>query len=95
MESMLHILVLSIGVRYIRSTVGLYIVCSRNNKKPETSESFWTWNVGERLVVYLAICDICYGISHTIDHTYVVFTKSNAPVSLLHIALTVYDRNSK
>lgn len=43
--------------------------------------SFFAWNVGERLVVYLAVCDLFLGTSHTLDHSYMMATKNNPPVS--------------
>lgn len=48
----------------------------------DSSGSFWTWNVGERLVVYLAVCDLFFSISHSLDHAYMMATKINPPVSI-------------
>lgn len=41
--------------------------------------SFWKWNVGERMVVYLAICDLFMCISHTMDHAYMLAARNNPP----------------
>ena len=34
-------------------------------------KSFWKWNVGERLVIYLAIADFGFSSSHLIDKGYI------------------------
>ena len=47
------------------------------SKKPDNS--FFKWNIGERLVIYLAVADITYEISHTMDHAYVILTQNNPP----------------
>ena len=41
--------------------------------------SFWKWNIGERFVVYLAICDLLFSISHTMDHAYMLAIEDNPP----------------
>ena len=42
--------------------------------------SFYKRNVGERLVVYLAASDLLIGISHILDHAYMLATKDHPPV---------------
>ncbi|CAH1790671.1 unnamed protein product [Owenia fusiformis] len=37
------------------------------------SRSFWQWKLPERLVIYLALCDLLWSISHSIDH-YIMIT---------------------
>lgn len=44
--------------------------------------SFWSWNIGERMVVYLAVCDLLFSISHVIDHAYIVAVHDHPPVGL-------------
>ena len=41
--------------------------------------SFMKWNISERLVMYLAVADLCTGISHMLDHIYIVQVQSNPP----------------
>ena len=41
--------------------------------------SFRKWNIGERLVVYLAIADMSLAISHIMDHAYVMYARINPP----------------
>lgn len=41
--------------------------------------SFWKWNVGERFVLYIAISDISFGISHIFDHAYMFHTSDHPP----------------
>ena len=49
------------------------------SKKQTTSDSFWKWNVGERLVVYLAICDFGMSTSHILDHAYMYHVRGHPP----------------
>lgn len=41
--------------------------------------SFWRCTIGERLVVYLSICDLGFSISHGLDHVIIYGTKGNTP----------------
>ena len=36
-------------------------------------------NIGQRLVIYLAICDLGWSTSHMMDHTYMFITKDHPP----------------
>ena len=48
-------------------------------KQENISNSFARWSLSERLVIYLAIADLCLGISHTLDHAYILYARSNPP----------------
>ena len=48
-------------------------------KQANARESFWKWTIGERLVVYLACCDLCMSVSHMLDHIYIYSSKSQPP----------------
>ena len=50
-----------------------------NDRKSASSGFFWEWNVGERLVVYLAICDFGMSTSHILDHAYIYHVKGHPP----------------
>ena len=51
-----------------------------SNFHPQTSTgSTKKWNITDRLVIYLAVIDLCMGVSHMLDHAYMVYTKSNPP----------------
>jgi len=54
-------------------------VSSRTGRWTKTRQSFWKWSVGERLVVYLGVCDLCQGVSHLLDHAYIFHAKENPP----------------
>lgn len=41
--------------------------------------SLWSRPIGERLVVYLAVCDLMYSISHVLDHSYMLAVRGNPP----------------
>ena len=45
----------------------------------QRKKSFKKWNIGERLVVYLAIADMSLAISHIMDHAYVMYARINPP----------------
>ena len=40
---------------------------------------FWKWCTGERLVIYLALADLSYSITHTADKFYYVLAEANPP----------------
>lgn len=44
-----------------------------------TTGSFWACTIGERLVVYLSICDLGFSISHGLDHVIMFATKDHTP----------------
>ena len=50
------------------------VVTSRSNPA-----GFWKWNPGERMVIYLAIADLGMGISHILDHGYILVAEANPP----------------
>jgi len=50
-----------------------------NTSSKKTRASFWKWNVGERFVIYLGACDLCQGVSHFLDHGYMLYAKDNPP----------------
>ena len=50
--------------------------------------SLWKRPVGERLVVYLAACDLAWSISHTMDHAYMLAIKVRLRASALQTAVT-------
>ena len=55
---------------------------SMANKGAQTKKvrvSFWRWNVGERFVVYLGAVDLMQGISHFLDHAYMLYAKDSPP----------------
>jgi len=41
--------------------------------------SFWKWNIGERMVVYLAMSDASMCISHMLDHAWIYHTHQFPP----------------
>ncbi|XP_062614359.1 uncharacterized protein LOC134276089 [Saccostrea cucullata] len=41
------------------------------------SMTFFSWTKSERLVVYLALCDGLFNISHALDHTQMIVTKNH------------------
>ncbi|ELU00855.1 hypothetical protein CAPTEDRAFT_194428 [Capitella teleta] len=41
--------------------------------------SFWKCTMGDRLVVYLSICDLGFSISHGLDHVIIFGTDDNTP----------------
>jgi len=47
--------------------------------RTKARQSFWKWNVGERLVVYMGVCDLCQGVTHLLDHAYIFHAKENPP----------------
>ncbi|ELT98199.1 hypothetical protein CAPTEDRAFT_212406 [Capitella teleta] len=71
----LHSLALcSLGLSIIASTfVLVYLLFFASNKPVRRRQ------IGERLVVYLAIYDLCFSISHSLDHSYMMATLSNPP----------------
>ena len=42
-------------------------------------QRFTSRPIGERLVVYLALCDLMFSISHCLDHSYMVVTLDHPP----------------
>ena len=50
-----------------------------NHQARQADSSFMKWNISERLVMYLAVADLCTGISHMLDHIYIVQVRSNPP----------------
>ncbi|ELT98200.1 hypothetical protein CAPTEDRAFT_212407 [Capitella teleta] len=64
----------SLGLSIIASTfVLVYLLFFASNKPVRRRQ------IGERLVVYLAIYDLCFSISHSLDHSYMMATLSNPP----------------
>ena len=47
--------------------------------KSTNRTSFWKWHISERLVIYLAVADTFYGISHSLDHGYMLYAKASPP----------------
>ena len=47
--------------------------------------NFFQQPIGERLVIYLALCDLLNGISHTIDHAYILAAEDYAPEAVCKI----------
>ncbi|CAH1801711.1 unnamed protein product [Owenia fusiformis] len=43
------------------------------------NRSFWTWKLPERLVIYLALCDLLWSISHSIDHYLMIILYDHVP----------------
>ena len=43
------------------------------------SVSFWKRSIGERLTIYLAVCDLVQGVSHGTEHSYMLITKQHVP----------------
>lgn len=48
--------------------------------KPKSG--IWRRPIGERLVFYLAVCDVCYCFSHILDHSYMLVTSYFPPDDL-------------
>ncbi|CAH1798004.1 unnamed protein product [Owenia fusiformis] len=40
---------------------------------------FWTWKLPERLVMYLALCDLLWSIAHSIDHYIMIALYDHVP----------------
>lgn len=55
----------------VSGSVVLYLQCRGVNLSLKT--------IGERLTLYLAVCDLCYSISHVLDHTYMTVAKDHPP----------------
>ena len=53
---------------------------------PLKKVNFWKWPIGERLVVYLATCDLLMSVSHTMDHAYMLAVRDHPPV----VACTIF-----
>ena len=53
--------------------------------RTNTKKKFYLWTTGERLVVYLAIFDLCFSSSHGIDHAYIYFTRKIPGLVLCHL----------
>ena len=47
--------------------------------RPGRTISFYSELIGERLVVYLAICDLLYSVSHSMDHVAMTILKEHPP----------------
>lgn len=65
---------------------GSVIIGSLFFNKTNKNRSFFKWQVSERLVVYLALCDFLFNISHTMDHAYYV----SLQVKTSYVTLFVY-----
>ena len=46
-------------------------------KAVQQGKSFKKWNIGERLVIYLALTDMSFEVSHIMDHAYVMYARIN------------------
>ena len=53
----------------------LYLLLYNDRSKVK----FFKRPIGERLVVYLALCDLFFSIAHELDHTYMLTTKDHPP----------------
>ena len=47
--------------------------------KSANRTSFRKWHISERLVIYLAVADTFFGISHSLDHGYMLYAKASPP----------------
>ena len=45
----------------------------------QQNKAFWKRPIGERLVVYLAICDFSWSLSHFTDHVYTMVILDHIP----------------
>ena len=51
--------------------------------RPRRYKSFYRWGISERFVVYIALCDGLFNVTHVLDHVHMVITKSHVhPKSL-------------
>lgn len=56
----------------------LYVSVRSRRYKP-----FYRWGISERFVVYIALCDGLFNVTHVLDHAHMVLTKSHVhPKSL-------------
>ena len=65
------------------ASILVYLFCYE--ARTNTKKKFYRWTTGERLVVYLAIFDLCFSSSHGIDHTYIYFTRKIPGLVLCHL----------
>ena len=46
-------------------------------EKKELKRNFYLWSSGERLVLYIAMYDLAFSITHTVDHAYILGAHSH------------------
>ena len=46
-------------------------------EKKSLKRNFYRWSRGERLVIYIAICDLAFSVTHTLDHAYILAAKAH------------------
>ena len=68
----LAVVSLSVSILFSLGTV-LYLFLS------DRRISFWRRKIAERLVVYLALCDLLYSTEHAIDHMYILIVGEFPP----------------
>ncbi|XP_069118062.1 uncharacterized protein [Argopecten irradians] len=75
----LHIL--AITCIFLSLSSALFIIVA--SFKQHGLRTFFSWSKSERLVVYLATCDACFNICHSLDHLHILLTKDHVwPASL-------------
>lgn len=65
------------------------VVASFFFTKDKKGKNFFKWGTSERLVVYLAVCDLLFNVSHTIDHAYIVATEVRSSSSVAVVTTVV------
>ncbi|OWF37108.1 hypothetical protein KP79_PYT09798 [Mizuhopecten yessoensis] len=70
---LLHILAICCIFLSLISALSIVVVSFKQNSE----KSFFSWTKSERLVVYLALCDGCFNISHSLDHFNILLTKDH------------------
>ena len=71
----LAVVSLSVSILFSLGTV-LYLFLS------DRRISFWRRKIAERLVVYLALCDLLYSTEHVIDHMYILIVGEFPPEAM-------------
>ncbi|XP_021341382.1 uncharacterized protein LOC110442214 [Mizuhopecten yessoensis] len=75
----LHIL--AITCIFLSLCSALFIIIA--SVKQHGLRTFFTWSKSERVVVYLAMCDACFNICHSLDHLHIILTQDHVkPASL-------------
>lgn len=76
---LLHILAICCIFLSLISAIAVVISSFKQNG----IKTFFTWSKSERLVLYLALCDGCFNISHSLDHFNILLTQDHVrPLAL-------------
>ena len=56
-----------------------------------SNHTFKNWRTGDRLVIYLAIADLSYSVSHIVDKAYYAYAEANPPDTLCTVVGFFYQ----